>query len=315
MAQPPSKRVNMTHFPSSLAFLLAFSALVLADDKPKGPLLKLVREAKCEKVFPSPGPFDASGLTLAKGELYLVFDTRKAIGVVSPDLKSGRLSEAPAGISDYEGISYDSERGCFYVVVEALRTPQGYKGGLIELDASLKPKAQWILDPPIGGPSKGFEGVLALRRAGREYVLVMLESNHGAAKADPKADDLGNGRLRVYERKEAEGAVTWALVTTIHLPSEAKFEDYAGLSLRGRRLAVVSQSTRRLWIGTLDPKRWAIEGKGQVYRFPKTGGRYGNLEGVAWLSDEQLAFVSDGARGKAKNLAKAESVHVFELPE
>lgn len=305
----------MTTLQRSLAVLMALSALALADDKPKGPKLKLVREAKCETVFSESGPFDASGLTLAEGKLHMVFDTRQSIGIVGLDLKGGRLSEAPAGLSDFEGITYDPQRRCFYVVVEALRTPEGYKGGLIELDASLKPTGRWILDPPIGGPSKGFEGVLSLRREGREYLLVMLESNHGAAKADPKADDLGNGRLRVYERKEAEGAVSWTLVTTLHLPSEAKFEDYAGVSLRGDRLAVVSQSTRRLWIGTLAAKTWAIEGKGKVYRFPKAGGRYGNLEGVAWLSDTQLAFVSDGARGKAKNLAKAESVHVFELPK
>jgi hypothetical protein len=192
----------------------------------------------------------------------------------------------------------------------------GYNGALVELDKDLKTTNRWILDPQVGGPSKGLEGVVAMRRGKREFVLALLESNHGVAKMDPKSLELGNGRIRVYERTTAEGETAWPLVTTLELPPLAHFEDYAGLDLRGNRLAVVSQSTRRLWIGTLDPKAWAVADAGKVYRFPKTPeGRYGNVEGVAWISDTQLALVSDGAKGKVKNLAKAESLHIFKIPQ
>ncbi len=296
------------------AALLLLTTVAVAQDA-KAPVLELVREAKCSDVFETPGAYDTSGVTFVKGKLYVVFDTRKSLGIVGLKLEKGKLSEGSPAYSDYEGVSYDKKRKCFYVVVESMKGATGYNGALVELDKDLKTTARWILEPQVGGPSKGLEGVLAVRRGKREFVLALLESNHGVAKMDPRAQERGNGRIRVYERGSADGETTWTLVTTVKLPTLANFEDYAGLDLRGNRLVVVSQSTRRVWIGRLDPKKWAIAGPGKVYRFPKSDeGRYGNVEGVAWVSDTELAMVSDGAKGKVKNLAKAESLHIFKIP-
>ena len=47
------------------------------------------------------------------------------------------------------------------------------------------------------------------------------------------------------------------------------FEDYAGISYRDGRLAVVSQASARVWIAEIDQKaRLVVDGSQAVYRIP-----------------------------------------------
>ena len=57
----------------------------------------------------------------------------------------------------------------------------------------------------------------------------------------------GGGRLHVLQR----AATTWKSIGCIKLPRSVKFADYSAIALRNSRIAVISQETARLWIGTL----------------------------------------------------------------
>ena len=165
------------------------------------------------------------------------------------------------------------------------------------------------MEPAAQGRNKGVEGLASVRRDGGEFLLALMEGNHAAAGS--RAKDKGHGQIWIYER----GEHTWTRIAVLELPGACAFKDYAGIDLRGDRLAVVSQSSSKLWVGKLDAKAWKAQGPGKVYRFPRGQGIYGNVEGVSWLSDSRFVVVSDEAKARQPECrAKAESIHVFELP-
>jgi hypothetical protein len=41
----------------------------------------------------------------------------------------------------------------------------------------------------------------------------------------------------------------WRLIETIRLPASLPFTDYSSVSVRGERIAVVSQESSALWVG------------------------------------------------------------------
>ena len=87
----------------------------------------------------------------------------------------------------------------------------------------------------------------------------------------------------------------------IKLPQTVRFEDYSAVALRGRRIAVLSQQSSRLWIGTLRFGDWTIAGEGKTYEFPRTKKgkiKYGTLEGLCWLTDRSFVCVSDLWKGR-----------------
>jgi hypothetical protein len=111
----------------------------------------------------------------------------------------------------------------------------------------------------------------------------------------------------------------WSPVAQIKLPPTLDFEDYAGVALRGDRIAVISQVTSRIWIGRLRFDTWTVAGRGRVYDFPRTKRgkpRYCNLEGVSWLSGATFVLVSDLPKAWCgKRCGKTgQSIHIFALP-
>jgi hypothetical protein len=89
--------------------------------------------------------------------------------------------------------------------------------------------------------------------------------------------------------------------------------------VRGRRIAVLSQQTARLWTGTLRFGDWTIVDEGTTYDFPLTNKgkrRYGSLEGVCWLTDRSFVCVSDLSKPDAKKRYRKtdQSIHLFTLP-
>jgi hypothetical protein len=81
------------------------------------------------------------------------------------------------------------------------------------------------------------------------------------------------------------------------------------------RLAVVSQASARLWTARLDAQaRTLVRDSEAVYRFPNKS--YGNVEGIAWLSEDTLIAVSDRkkARQPERCAEKDQSIHVFRIP-
>jgi hypothetical protein len=105
----------------------------------------------------------------------------------------------------------------------------------------------------------------------------------------------------------------------IKLPPGVAFEDYSAVSLRGTRIAVISQQSSRLWIGTLQFRDWTIAGRGRIYDFPRTKKgkpKYCTLEGLCWLSPRTFVLVSDLSKGTyTKRCRKRDqSIHVFRVP-
>jgi hypothetical protein len=111
----------------------------------------------------------------------------------------------------------------------------------------------------------------------------------------------------------------WKPVARIKLPPTVAFEDYSAVSLRGRRIAVLSQQSSRLWIGTLRFGDWTIVDAGKTYEFPRTKNgkiKYRTLEGLCWLTDRSFVCVSDLAKPQDSKRCrkKDQSIHVFKLP-
>ncbi|MDG2223009.1 MAG: LpqB family beta-propeller domain-containing protein, partial [Rubripirellula sp.] len=96
----------------------------------------------------------------------------------------------------------------------------------------------------------------------------------------------------------------------------AHFKDYAAIALCQNRVAVVSQESKRLWIGEInDTFDGFNQTVGDVYRFPTDN--YCNVEGVSWVSDDQLVMVSDRCKKNQKKRCreKDQSIHLFRIPK
>jgi hypothetical protein len=172
---------------------------------------------------------------------------------------------------------------------------------------------RWV-DFPLASDNKGLEGLSYIQRQGQDYVFGMCEGNRcrgGAAGRKP-----GGGRIQIFQK----GAESWEHTGTVKLPKSVDFEDYAALDVVDNRIAVVSQMSSRLWVGTFQESSWDFVDEGRLYSFPRNEkGKilYGNVEGVAWISSTQLVFVSDrrkaGEQSKRCGL-KDQSIHIFNLP-
>src|SRR5688572_32639588 len=110
----------------------------------------------------------------------------------------------------------------------------------------------------------------------------------------------------------------WHSIARIKLPRHVNFKDFAGLALRGDRLAVVSQESSRVWIGRLRAGQWIITGRGRIYDFPRTkkGKKlYYTVEGISWLSPTTLVAMSDLSKKKHPKLSTKtdQSIHVSRI--
>jgi hypothetical protein len=119
----------------------------------------------------------------------------------------------------------------------------------------------------------------------------------------------------------ARGENDWEHVDTIRLPASLWFEDFSSLAIDGGRLCVVSQESSALWLGRLAPSAWEVVGDGVTFMFPADADGqtvYCNVEGVSWLSHDQVVIVSDRAKPgeqRSRCRGKDQSVHVFAIPD
>jgi len=122
--------------------------------------------------------------------------------------------------------------------------------------------------------------------------------------------------VQVFEKKRKR----WAHSGTIALPTTLPFVDYSGMSIDHGRVAIVSQVNSMLWVGQFDEDGWIWRDAGQLFEFPRSESgkiRYGNIEGVGWISPTRIVTVSD--RRKKKNQPdkglseKDQSVHIFDI--
>jgi hypothetical protein len=283
--------------------------------------MTLVAERKLADFIEPPagsGVLEASGV-IAKGPYYyVIFDNVRRIARVHAGLRPGSkqhswFGRARAG-EGYEDIAFSPHTRRFYLLIEAEKHPDGtYKALVDECTEDGQYKRRRWVDFAFERRNTGFEGLSAVRWKGHDYLLALCEGNR--CRAGRTGRKPGGGRIHVL----APAGKVWRSVAAIALPPSVKFEDYSAVSLRGTRIAVVSQQTSRLWIGTLRFRDWTIAGPGAIYDFPTTRKgkpKYCTLEGLCWLSPSAFVLVSDlDKRNDAKRCRKRDqSIHVFRLP-
>lgn len=276
--------------------------------------LELVREEKLYKLLrkkDKDSELEASGVyVMDKSTCYVIFDNLNKVAVIDLSLKShdsNRIISVLNMGKGFEDITYDPHKERFYLIIEALQDTNGDFHGLVseyKRDFTFRSCSQ--LNVTFFEQNKGFEGVGHMWRGGNEYLIALWED---VLKKD---DGTGTGLLCVFQ-KTSDGM--WERKLDVELPPTAQFDDYAAIAQRGHRVAVISQSSRRLWVGELNETADGFAAEtGKVYRFPSK--HYGNVEGVSWLSDDELVMVSDRRKKSQdeRDATKDQSIHIFRIP-
>ena len=285
------------------------------------PVLTLVAERALHELIQPPkdsNVLEASGVIVKGAYYYVIFDNIRRIARVHRSLEPGSKKHEWFGRiregDGYEDIAYSAKTRRFYLLIEAEKHPDGtYKSMIDECDeAGGYKKRRWV-DVIFEKRNSGMEGLSAVRVGGRDFLLALCEGN--GCRGGRKGKKPGNGRIHVL-RRVGRG---WKSMAKIALPPSVKFEDYSAVSLRGNKIAVISQQDSRLWIGTLRTRDWTITGRGTTYDFPrtKTGKhKYCTLEGLCWLDARNFVLVSDLSKGDYSRRCRKhdQSIHVFRLP-
>ena len=275
-----------------------------------------VAEAKVYKLIPdydSDDDFEASGVQYLNGYFYVVFDNRFKIGKIKSTLpvnsSSNKLLSSGSGDSGFEAITYDNNNTAnFFVAEEAVAHNGAYSPRIREYDADMNYQNSLWAEYTFSeaNKNKGFEGIAWLFRDGNDYILGLVE---------------GTGKIPVLKKTSSK----WEFVTEITLPSSVTFDDYSDITLHGNKIAITSQEDGQIWVGTLSATSWSITG-GTAYELPKgsssgvvgagTNMLYGNIEGISFITDNQIVLVSDKVKDDqpAYQKYKDQSVHIFNLP-
>ncbi len=224
-----------------------------------------------DRLIGDDGAYEASGLTLHDGRLFVAFDNSGRILSLAPDLTSATLAP-PVDADDFEAIT---SAGANLFIAEEDGTIVTWR------DEAVTGRA------PVAVTMKKGKGIEGLAWAGCQETLLAL--------CEGGCD--GGGPLVALR---LEGA-SWS-ATSIPLPVD--FKDYAGLALHSTEacpsdytLAVLSQKSSALWIGTLSHAdgAWTV-GAGETLPLPRdAAGKkiYTTAEGVVFLAADRLAVVTD----------------------
>lgn len=272
----------------------------------------LDHEIKLSKLFGKDlDHYEGSGVALRDGSLYMVFDDSPRLGIADVGLTTGHLG--PGGTADSQFESITANASGFYVVVEA---DAAGTSQVIPFDTNGNASAPQPTDASfVANPNKGIEGAAWITSGGTEYLLALCEGNFCA----DDTTSYGNGRIKVLALANGR----WTTQTTLSIPSAAAFADYADLAIRARGdssfdIAVLSQASAALWLGTLTTSPFAIQGPGQIFDFPKNADgteAYCELEGITFLDASTFAMVSDKTNDKTYCNDKDTSAHIFHLPQ
>jgi hypothetical protein len=242
----------------------------------------------------------------------------RAVAVIDQNLDhvddNVMVAAGPGAGDAYEDIARDPVTGHVYLLIEAMRRGSEYLARVEEYDGRLRYLSAGWLEFPLPERNKGIEGLACVHRDGVTYLLGLCEGNRARGRAASRRP--GGGRVQVFRR----GRRNWKHQATIKLPRTLRFEDYSSLSVDGDRLAVVSQQSSALWLGSFLPASWELAGSGSTYLFPRDA--HGNIvyctvEGVCWLRPDRIVAVSDRARASTYGKpcrAKGQSLHVFTVP-
>ena len=281
----------------------------------------VVTEHKLAKFINPPtedGVLEASGVIAQGAHYYVVFDNVRRLARIHRGFEPGSPKHSWFGPKregeGYEDIAFSRYTRRFYLLIEAEKHPDGtFKALIDECDELARYKRRRWLDFSFEERNTGFEGLCAVRWRGRDFLLALCEGNRcRCCRAGRKP---GGGRIHVLQRS----GTRWKPVARIKLPKTVRFADYSAVALRGRRIAVISQQSSRLWTGTLRFGTWTIADEGTTYEFPRTKKgkiQYKTVEGLSWLTDRTFVCVSDLTKPHHEERCqkKDQSIHIFKLP-
>jgi hypothetical protein len=276
--------------------------------------LELVRESKLFRLLAGKSEssrLEASGVALAGDRTALVaFDNCNLVARIDLSLKrrtTNGLIPAPSLGVGFEDITIDERSGRVFCLIEALEDVDGqFRSFVAEYDSGGQFLRCTGLNVRLHKENKGVEGLEHVWRGRREYLYALHEANHAHGSRE------GAGRVDAFVRAR-DGS--WQVSHSISLTQKARFDDYAALAYRFGQIAVVSQESARLWVARVNEKaRAVVLGSEHVYRFPSKS--YGNVEGIAWLTEDTLVAVSDRAKSDQPSRCreKDQSIHVFRIP-
>jgi hypothetical protein len=287
----------------------------------KRPVLQLVKQRKFADLIDPPrigAVYEASGVIAMPPHCFVVFDNVRRVAQIGLHLREDSDDHRWVGVDrygeGYEAITYSRRAKRFYLMIEALKHPDGtYKAAIEEYDNRWRFKARRWVDFSFEKRNTGFEGLASLDYRGHHYLLALCEGNK--CRESRKRKERGRGRIHLLERR---GRV-WRPIARIKLPRHAKFKDFAGMALRGDRVAIVSQESSKVWVGRLRRGQWTISGRGRVFDLPRTrkGKKlYYTPEGISWLSPRTFVAVSDlrKKRHSKRSEKTDQSIHVFRIP-
>jgi len=276
--------------------------------------LELLREQKLFRLLPGckeNSRLEASGVALLDNSTaFVIFDNLNLVARIDLSLKrhkSNRFFPAPSLGLGFEDIAIDRRHNHIFCLIEALVDFDGhFRSFVAEYDDAGTFRHCTPLETRFHKENKGFEGLAHVWLKGREHLYALCEANVGSS------GNHGGGRVDVFTRTKDGG---WQASHELRLPKYVEFDDFAALAYRDGQIAVVSQESARLWVARVDEKRRAlVPDSDTIYRFPSKS--YGNVEGIAWLSNDTLVAVSDRKkRDQPDRCAEQDqSIHIFRVP-
>jgi hypothetical protein len=287
--------------------------------------------------------FSPSGVVKYNDDIFVVFNNCKKIarlavlGPITKPIFSGKewLSiELPkeSKLEGFAGISCNRMKfndDNFYMVIESERRAKQkksgkkkiwYNGKVVTISKNLKGKEYW-LDYELPSRIKGFEGIGIINNQddNQPRLLALCEGN--CCRTGIPSKIPGSGRIQVFK----PGKDKWQHDLQISLPDSVKFIDYSDLDIIANKkgtdgsVVILSNASRKLWVGKLNLINLEWQGRGVIYDFPsKKNGEFCNVKGVSWLDEkcQKIVAVSNSKKSNNKD-EKCEkykqSIHLFEL--
>ena len=284
--------------------------------------LELVSEKKFHELIPGASPedrFEATGVAHKDSNFLVVYYDTPHFTRLDISLDSGhpsnRLYRNMAKNDGYQDITYDTRGRRFLALTLGKKRDDGsVKPRINQFDTELAYVEGRYIDYDVQGNDHILQGLAAVWRGNQLSILAICQGNK--CRGGKKGSKPGGGRIQIFQPESG----MWAHKGTIKLPKELPFGDFVSLEVRGDRLAVLSQASTAVWIGTLQDSGWGFVDDGAIYSLPpskKGNNIYCTVEGVTWVDDNKLATVSDSHRGRRQNkrCAKREqSIHIFQIP-
>jgi hypothetical protein len=281
-----------------------------------GGTLVVVKEAKISSLFGAASDYEASGVQVLGSDLYVIFDNKDQIAKIPTSLTAGTAAYTPGTLSSsskqYEAITLDTNGTTHFYVSQEVSPAK-----IVQLDGAGSAQGEEYQSTGVSFPdddNKGFEGLAWVRRNSDDYLLALCEGNNCGANTGTSKP----GMIKVLRQTGS----SWTVDTSIQLCGTTScttgiFSDYSDIALfpladGSYKVAITSQETKQLWIGTLSATSWTLSA-GTRYDYPSSS--YCNVEGVTFLTATRLALASDQYTGSSAGcFDEDESMHIVDIP-